>query len=244
MKNRVGRIFCGILLLIAAAALIFYGMGYGADFFEMPIYKLLFGAVLIACITAKVLFSDSLRERFKIFFPLAFLFMLLEPEISHWANLPDENIVNNWLVLLAAVLANIAVDCIVPKRKNIKSHFFGICGNNHSQHNHETFDTNNLSSNMVYIDANKIKKSYIKNRLGETVVYYQNTDIASPDEPLTLEINNLMGETDVHVPADWVVTNNMQCVMGEVYIRPNTGDGIKLTVTGSNKMGETNIVSP
>lgn len=244
MKNRVGRIFGGILLLITAAALIFYGMGYGASFFGMPIYKLLLSAVLVAWIIAKVLFSNSLRERFKIFFPLAFLFMVLESEISRWASLPDENIVNNWLLLLAALLANIAIDCIIPKNKTVKGHFFGIGGSNHSHGDFESFDTNNLSSNTVYIDADKIKKSFIKNRLGETTVYYQNTDIASPDETLELNINNLMGETDVHVPADWVVTNKMQCVMGEVHIRNNAGNGIRLNVTGSNTMGETNIVSP
>lgn len=243
MNGRIQKVFVGILLLIAAAALIFYGMGYGASIFGMPIYKLLISVTLVAWTVAKIAFSNSLRERFKIFFPLAFLFMVLETEISHWAGLPDENIVNNWLVLLSATLATIAINFIVPK-SNRKNHLFTLRKSDRLYNGFESVDSNRLSSNTVFIDAEQIKKSYVKNLLGETMVYYQNTDNLTCEDELILDISNCMGETDIHVPADWVVTSKIRGSMGEVNVRSNSGNGARLTVTGSNTMGETNIVSP
>lgn len=243
MNGRTQKVFVGILLLITAAALIFYGMGYGASVFGMPIYKLLIGVMLVAWMFSKIFFGNSLRERLKIFYPLAFLFMVLETEISHWAGLPDENIVNNGIVFLSAFLATIAINCIVPK-KNRKNHLFGFRKNDRLYNGFESVDSNRLSSNTVFIDAAQIKKSYVKNTLGETNIYYQNTDNLTYEDEFILDISNCMGETDIHVPADWVVTSKMRNSMGEVEVRKNNGNGARLTVTGNNTMGETNIVSP
>ena len=243
MKGKISKIFIGILLLLSAVALVVYGIGYEAAIFQIPIYKLLIGAVIVAWIISKICFGSTLRERLKIFLPLAFLFMVFEKEIAAWANLPNENIINNWLVILAALLANIAVIFIFPK-KVLKNHSMRFGRQNHIQDAFESNDTNSFSSNTVYIDAASIKKSYVKNSFGETTVYYQNTDLITENENLELNINNSFGETDVHIPADWVVTNQMHCVLGEVNTRKNTGNGVRLTITGNSKFGETNISSP
>ena len=241
--GKITKIFIGILLLLSAIALIFYGIGYEAAVFQIPIYKLLVGAVFVAWIIAKMIFSSTLRERFKIFLPLAFLFMVFEKEIANWANLPDENIINNLLIILAALLANIAVIFIFPK-KVLKNRSTTFGRKNHFQDAFESNDTNSFSENTVYIDAASVKRSYIKNSFGETTIYYQNTDLIAENEIFELDINNSFGETDVHIPADWVVTNRMQCILGEMNTRKNTGNGVRLTITGSSKFGEINIVSP
>lgn len=225
MKHTAKQVFWGILLLLTAAALIFYGSGYGAEVLGIPLYKLIFTIVLAAWILAKMLFSDSLRERFKIFFPLALVFMVLETEISHWAGLADENIVNNWLVLLAAILADTAINFIIPKRTE-KGH------------------SNRFSSTTHYIDANETKKSCVYNRMGDSTVYYQNTELADKSVPLELNISNKMGNITVHIPADWNVVDKIHTNMGNIEIRQGTGGGITLILTGENKMGNIEIKSP
>ncbi|MBQ1205702.1 MAG: hypothetical protein IIX67_00710, partial [Clostridia bacterium] len=67
MKNTVKRAFWGILLLFAAAALILYGAGIGTEILEMPLYKFILSLVILAWLISKIIFSDTLRERFKIF---------------------------------------------------------------------------------------------------------------------------------------------------------------------------------
>lgn len=245
MKQKASKIFWGVLLILTAAAMIFYGVGDGSGIFGIPMHKMLLGIVITAWIIAKILFSSSLRERFKVFFPLGLLFILFEEEIAYWNGIP-ENIIDNWIVIAAAILMDIAVSILIPRGKRVHSSRHSFEFNGETEHSGfgeaESFDKNALSDSTVYIDADKTKKSWVENKLGETNVFYQNTDIADPAVPLELNVINYMGEITIHVPADWVVVNKMSCALGEVNTRPNLGNGITLTVTGENKMGETNIV--
>lgn len=223
MKSTIKKAFWGVLLLLTATALIIYGMGIGPEAFGMPLYKLIFSAVLAALIVSKIIFSDTVRERFKIFFLLALLFMLLETEIAAWANLPDENIINNWFVLIAGIVADKAFNFLIPKRTK-KEH------------------SNRFSNAVHYIDASKTSKSSVYNRMGNTEVYYQNAELADPSVELELEISNKMGNTSVYVPSDWVVDNKISNHMGNVEVRENTGCGITLVLKGTNKMGNVEVI--
>ncbi len=243
MTGRVQKVFIGVLLLIAAVAMIFYGMGFGASLFGMPIYKLLIGSVIVAWIISKVFFGKSLRERFRIFFPLAFLFILLEKEIAKWCGMPNDDFLNNWLVIFAALLASVAINFIIPKKKRTDK-FFGLRKTDRLYNGFESVDNNSLSTNTVFIDAEQIKKSYVKNSLGATSVYYQNTDNLTSEDEFFLDISNSLGETDIHIPADWMVTNKIRNSLGDVSVRESDGNGAKLTITGSNSLGDTNVVSP
>lgn len=245
MKSHATKIFWGILLLITAAALIFYGMGYGASILGIPMYKMLLSIALVSWILSKIIFSSSLCEHFKIFFPLGLLFMLLETEIAHWLDRP-ENIINNWAVLAAAILADIAISIIIPAKKHKKTFTINSTFNGETEHSgygtEESCDKNHLSDSTVYIDASKTTKSFVQNKIGETNVFYQNTDMADPNTVYELTIINQIGETRVHIPNDWVVVNEMSCAMGEINVRENTGNGNKLLLRGKNQMGETSIV--
>ncbi|MBR5858680.1 MAG: hypothetical protein IKZ05_02030 [Clostridia bacterium] len=242
MKNSVHKIFWGLLLLLSAAALIFYGIGGEAGFFGIPLYKLLLGLILVSWIVAKVFFSESLRQRFKIFFPLAFLFMLFEPEIADCLRYPDENIINNWLLLLAALLANIAMTVIIPKKSRKSYSKSGNRCESYGFGEYESYDKKQFSDSVIYIDASITTKSYVKNTCGETNVYYQNSDRAVENVVYTLTVENSMGETNVHVPADWVVKNEMSCFLGEINTRKNPQGEVKLIIRGENNLGETNIL--
>ncbi len=223
MKNTVKKGFWGILLLLTAAALIVYGAGIGPEIFGMPLYKFIFSIILAAWVIAKIIFSDTLRERFKLFFPIALLFMLLETEIADWAKLPDENIVNNWFVILASIIANCAFNLLIPGRTK-KEH------------------SNRFSNAVHYIDVSKTTKSNVYNRMGNTEVYYQNTELADPAVELELNLSNKMGNISVYVPSDWTVVDKISNNMGNVEIREGTGEGITLVLRGENKMGNIEVI--
>jgi predicted membrane protein len=187
------------------------------------LYKFIFSIILAAWIIAKLIFSDTLRERFKLFFPIALLFMLLETEIADWAKLPDENIINNWFVLLAAVIADSAFNLLIPKRTK-KEH------------------SNRFSNATHYFDVSKTTKSNVYNRMGNTEVYYQNAELADPAVELELTVSNKMGNVSIYVPTDWIVEDEISNHMGNVEIRENTGCGIRLILKGENKMGNIEVI--
>ena len=223
MKNTIKKAFGGVLLLLTAAALIVYGAGIGPEIFGMPLYKFIFSIILAAWIIAKLIFSDTLRERFKLFFPIALLFMLLETEIAAWAKLTDENIINNWFVLLAAVIADSAFTLLIPKRTK-KEH------------------SNRFSNATHYFDVSKTTKSNVYNRMGNTEVYYQNAELADPAVELELTVSNKMGNVSIYVPTDWIVEDEISNHRGNVEIRENTGCGIRRILKGENKMGNIEVI--
>lgn len=234
MKMKRSRIFWGITLFLVAAALIAYGLGFGAPFFGVPLYKLFLGLLLVVWTIRGLLFYRSYAHQL-IFLRLALLFMLFESEIALWCSLANSNIINNWLLTGAALVADIALGLLVPARKYGPKHTESV--------SREGAFRNTFSSATHYVDAAACRYSYVRNKMGETQVYYQNADMADPSVSLELEIKNTMGEVVVHIPADWVVENKMNCVMGEIAVRSNTGNGITLILTGSNTMGEVAVRS-
>ena len=232
------KIFWGVLLLITAVALIFYGMGYGTELFGLPIYKLLLAIVLITKILSKLIRLDTTR----LFFCIGLLFMLLETEISGWMGLADENIISNWIVLVAAIIADIAIGMIFPKSKKDGMHFKRKDGDIHIG-NGGGFDSSETFENAThYIDASKHTYSCFKNKMGNIHIYYQNTDLVEPGSEFHLELYNKMANMIIHVPHDWNVTNNIETKMGNTDIRSNFGNKVKLTLTGENKMGNIRVL--
>ncbi|MBR6563708.1 MAG: hypothetical protein IKK70_07210 [Clostridia bacterium] len=224
MKGRAYKVYWGILMLIFAAALIVYGTVGTESSFGVPFFTMLMGIVLVGWIIAKIVFSSELREKFKIFIPLALLVMCFEKQIAALAGFESENFINNWVLLLSAVIADVAMSFIVPKRQ----------GKGHN---------NRFSSSTHYVDAVTTKKSWINNRMGDSTVYYTNTD-GIEGETFELNLSNSMGDITVHVPADWTVINELLNRMGDVSIRQNQGSRCTLKLMGDNKMGDINVVSP
>lgn len=224
MKGRAYKIYWGILMLIFAAALIVCGTAGDGNIAGVPFFTMLMGIVLVGWIIAKVVFSREMREKFRLFLPLALLVMCFEKQIASLCGLENENFINNWLLLLAALIADIAIGFIIPK--NSKR---GHC--------------NRFADSTHYVDAVTTKKSWINNHMGDSTVYYTNTDGI---EGATFELNlkNTMGDITVHVPADWMVDNQLLNRMGDVSIRQNQGSRCTLKLMGDNKMGDINVVSP
>lgn len=230
-----------MVLLAVAAALICYAAGLGPMLSGIPLYKILLGLVLISWAVKDLFFSRHLRKRFQIAIPLALLFMLFEKEISVWAGLPDENIVNNWLVIAAAIIYNIAIGLIIPKQIIFPKNGLGVKFYNNA--NCKTFGSSHaFSSEVLYIDAVASPNASITNHLGARAVFYQNIEAVPEGSTVTLDINNNMGIVEIHIPDGWQVTNNIETTMAMTEIRKNRGNRVKFIVTGTNRMGGVDIM--
>ncbi len=229
-RFRYKRAFFVIILLAVAAGLILYSLGIGPEFSGIPLYKLIVGVVLLSWILSKVIFGYELRQRLRLAFPVALLFMLYEEEIAVWCGLPDTNIINNWYVVAAAIACHIAIYLIIPRRMP----FFTAKGFEHLG------SGSNFSSEVIYIDASKTSKSMVYSKMGHREVYYQNTESVPADAVFELDITNHMGNVSIHIPVHWNVKNRMETSMGNISIRQG-GGGATLILTGTNKMGSVEI---
>ena len=83
IQTKISKIFWGFLLILAAALLICDGLGILTGFTDtfggVSAVRVVLGVLMLAW-----LFSDLFKGHFaKIFFPLAFLFMLFESNIAY-----------------------------------------------------------------------------------------------------------------------------------------------------------------
>lgn len=227
MKPKFHRILWSLCLLCSAASLLLYAFDVDSTFFELPLYKLIIVIVLVSYIISRAAFKSTLRQRLRIFLPLSAVIVLLEETIAGWIGAADKNLFHGFAIIAAGLIIDIAIGIMVPKRFTKRNH-----------------NTNRFSSSTHYIDAGTTKVSWISNKMGETTVFYQNTDSLSPDTVLELNIDNHMGNVNVHIPENWIIDDHIIAKFGETSIRTSKGFGIKLVLKGDNRFGNINIVSP
>lgn len=220
------KIIGGILLVLAALSLLVYTFFPELAILQLPLWKWIVGLILVYWTLRNLLFGRSLRKHFDIFLPLALLFMLLERHIAPLIG-KSADFVNNWGLLLSAILLTVAVYLLLPGKK------------------FRADNVNRFSSKIIYLDASERGVQSVANSFGETEVYLKNTDIPGQDHRVRIVVRNRFGQTIIHVPAEWTVTGSPSNSFGEVSIRADIVDGGReLSVSGSNSFGEFEIVSP
>ena len=222
--KKSSSIFWGIVLVAAAVLIILDGIGSGLAFLEeVPVTKIVLG---LACLYW--LGTEIWKKRIAhIFFPLAFLFILFEKNIAKLFHIADGNLASDWAVLLGALLLTIGVGMIF-KEKDASSENGrrgpGIAGNS-----------------TRYIDCTNFTYERIENRMGNCDVYFDHTEGYAGGG--TLYVENHMGNTTVHVPADWYVSVTVENSMGSIEMpSPGNATGPGLTVSGKNHMGNVEII--
>ncbi len=224
---RKNKILWGILLLVAAVGILLFALMPELSLISIPLWKWLAGVVLLYWLLKNAVFGQNLREHLCIFLPLGLLFMVFEKEIARCLGRSDD-LANNWLILSAAVLLTAAVCLLFGKGVGV------------SKHHH-----NRLASSVYYLDVQENKKHTVSNSLGETVVFCQNTDVGDNTAPVYLDVNNRLGDTTIHIPPEWSVSLKADNHLGNIQVRPNPlVSGREFILTGSNRLGEINVVSP
>ena len=252
--KRSTAILLGILILLAGIGVLFYAFMPGLAVFTIPLWKWFLAAALVYWIVKKIVSSKSLGSRLSVFLPLGLMFILLEKEIGGFIGKGDD-FVNNWFIILAAVLIDVALTFIFRSRISKVITYSGprysgssSAGRSGSGVGEISEDGDmpefKLGSHVYYVDASTSGSAGAVNKLGELNVYYQNTDTEDLPETLVFTAVNQMGEMRIHIPRDWHVELNSDNSMGSVRCRPDgkvTNRTILINV--KNQMGEVIILS-
>ncbi len=222
MKKR--NITIGLILIFAAIVILLDAFGIILSLTTavggLSVISILFGILLIALSIHRIMKHDFST----VIIAVALIFMLFEKNIAFILSRP-ENIINNWLLLLASVILAIGVKYIIPKSSKAHSIMFG--------------------ESTVYLnstDFNSKQKRHVKNKFGECKIYFENCDEYTGDG--TLSISNRFGEMRIFVPSTWRLVTKVECAFGESNFPKcdGTENAPVLNIIGSNKFGELKIV--
>lgn len=223
------KLFWGLGFLLAATLIILDVVGVIPTLLsavgEVSVFSLILGLLLLAYALAR-LFRGKVSA---IFFPLAFIFLLFEKNVAVLCGLENENIVNNWLVLLVALLLHVGFAILLPSRRMGRWH-----------RRHTVRRENALSSSTVYVNCNDFTPNTVSNKLGECTVHFQNVDSYRGGQTLT--VSNDLGSMTINVPASWMVItdidNNLAAL--DTPAQADNGGPI-LYIKGDNNLGALDI---
>ena len=230
------KIFCGLGFILAAVLLILDAVGVIAPVTSIigsvSAFEIILGLALVALIIERLI-----RGRLSdIFFLLAFLFMLFEENIAYVCHLEDENIINNWLLLLVASLLTAGFSILFHPKKRKKKHKRYAEGVT-VEIDGKTAESK-FSSSTIYVDCENFSPSIIENNLGSCSVYFKNVE--KYEGAKTLYVENNLGSMTVSVPSDWIVKTSIDNNLGNIDVSTNekTNECSPLLyIKGENNLG-------
>jgi len=227
------KIFIGLGLIFAAIFLILDAVGVVAPLLNVvggiSAFEIIVGILLIALIIERIA-----RGRFSsIFFLLAFLFMLIEENIAYVCKLEDDNIINNWLLLLIALLLTIGFSILFSSKKRRRNHGISVEINGKSAES-------NFGASTIYVDCEIFSPAVIENNFGSCTVHFENVESYKGGE--TLKVENNFGSMLINVPENWIIKSNIENNLGGTHVARNDDkDGPILNIQGENNLGSLNI---
>lgn len=187
-------IFWGIVLVAAAVLLILQGAGVNLGY-NISVWRIILGAFCLA-----MLIDRLIRLRFtEIVFPLAFLFLIFEAPIAHAVGRPadDLDLINNWIVIIAALLLTIGLKAIIPERGG-----------------HRSFDK--VSSSTMYLDGGDLSSVKIHDHMGSVQVFVTNKNLYQGGGHISICDN--MGTVKLHIPREWNAVVDIHDNMGRINV--------------------------
>ena len=156
--------------------------------------------------------------------------MLFEKNVAYLCGLENGNIVNNWLVLLIALLLHVGVAILIPSRRLQRGHRRYTVSREESM----------LGSSTVYVNCTDFTPNIISNKLGECTVHFQNVDSYQGGQTLT--VSNDLGSMTINVPVTWTLVTDIDNSLGSLDT-PMYSDngGPVLYIKGENNLGNLEI---
>lgn len=221
---KLWKIFTGIFLILFAVFGLIDATGIispiESAIGEITLTRIIVGLAVILFIVYGII----KRKLPSIILLSALLFMVFERNIAIAFELESYNIINNWLLVLFALLLFIGVLLVIPKKpfwyktanRVTKGHYIG--------------------SNSVYIDSATFTERYVENNMSSTIVKFENVDAYVGNGMLRIENN--MGTIVIYVPSDWSLDLGVENHMGKILNHIGTGGkGLCLKIVGENNMG-------
>ncbi len=226
-KLSANRLVFGLLFIACAVCIILDAVGVSLGFLSgIPAWVLILAFLNIVWLV-DVVIKLKLSE---VFFPIAFIFMLLEKYVAKWCGLDKSNIINNWLVFLCAILLCIGAKLITPKRRFTK-HFSKSA-------NHKTARG---TASTIYVDCASSEETVtVKNELGACNVYFSNVE--SYNGGMTLIVHNELGAMTINVPKEWNIVADLKAELGTVFVPDDEGTTDKtIFIKGKSELGSLRI---
>ena len=175
-----------------------------------------------------------------VIYSLMLLFMIFERNIATLLELNDQNIINNWLLLLFTTIICIGIHFLKPR--TIRKKKSRISGYNVSHDDGSSFKEHNFGAAAEYIDCTTFTRKHYENNLGQTVIRFENVSEYVGEG--TVYVENNLGHMEIHVPSGWCVKTNIENTLGAIKNTcGNTSAGPILYIEGENNLGAIDIVS-
>lgn len=237
MKKNKNGLFFGIILVLAAVALVLDGLGISIGGTQLSVWSIVGGILCVAWLVVEIVKLKFSR----IFFPLAFIFILFEGQIAALLGREDPNLISNWLVILAALLLTVGVSALggninIKKKKGVT---VDGDGNIVAEVNEKK---NFTQASVVYVDATELGVYNAENNCGSLQIYIENADKYEGGGRLSVENN--CGSMVIHVPEQWRVVTDIDNSLGSVRIpvHDTESDAKTLKITGENNLGSLVVV--
>ncbi len=226
-KLSANRVVFGLLFIACAVLIILDAVGVSLGFLSgIPAWVMILTVINLIWLIDEII-KLKLSE---IFFPIAFIFMLLEKYIAGWCGIEKNNIINNWLVFLCALLFCIGAKLIAPKRRITKKFTKSA-----------SHKTSRGTASTIYVDCSAEEDTVtVRNELGACNVYFSNVE--SYKGGMTLLVHNELGAMNINVPSEWNIVTNIKNELGAL-TNPegNESTGKTIFIEGHNELGAVNI---
>jgi len=206
------------VLVGAAVLLILNGIGVNLGY-GISVWRVILGVLCVAWLV------DTIAERrfTEIPFPLAFLFLVFESTIAHALGRPDNNLISDWTVILAALLLTIGLKALFPDRPGRR--LLGKAGRT-----------------TLYFDASDLSDAEIRDNTGFVQAYVTNREAYQGGGVIGIRDN--LGKVELHLPQSWNVIVNCRDNLGSVSV-PDQEDGIfdgSITIDVRDNVGSISVV--
>ena len=229
------------LAFIAAAILLILniaGINFGLPE-NLPIWKIIISVAFLAWIIEQL----TKKNFALVFFPLAFIVMIYEAEIAHFAGIESGDLASTWTILLIALLLTIGMGLLT------KEFSFTIQTNGEKRvytgkEAKKKYKELRESNSVYYIDCSEEIDKTIELSIGKAEVFFTNADLYSGNGKI--EIENNLGNMIFHIPENWYIDCNIDNSLGSVKfcnpqsINENTK---RISITGSNNLGKVEFLN-
>ena len=165
---KMHKIFWGIGLILLAVFLLLdaFGIIFPLESVvgEISIFRAILGLGLLSIIISRLL-KLKLEE---IFIPAALFFILFESNISILCGAETPDLVNNWSLIVIAILLSIGVGILRSS--------FKLCVRVNDNEKPSRKGGGNLGHSSVYINGDDFTSYDVKNNLGSCEVHFENPE--------------------------------------------------------------------
>lgn len=235
---KTGKIFWGIALILLAVVLLLDAFSVLSPLEgvigHVSLWRVVLGLALLFYVI-KCLVKVNIAE---IFVPLALIFMLFEENISILCGAVRPNLINNWTLLLIAVLLSIGVGILTSAFKK-RIHTKVITENGVTAGKKRAGGS--FGRSTVYIDSEALVPNYVESNFGACEIYFENPESYTGGSSIYVENN--FGSMKIHVPSAWRAVVSVENLLGGIS-EPRKEDPTEpiLYVRGENNFGSISVI--